>query len=173
MGQTTFSGPVKSDGGFIENSFSTAERDALTPVTGLLIYNTDTNIYEVYGNSGWQEAFAPPGPAPLPGVAYSVANGDWPAGVNGFSGGVSWGGGFNLELDYSASISPAALATFNALTTGSTIVITTADGQTHYVVVTSATFNTNGTTNWVFLDTGNPSGYGPGSPDLVIAINVY
>jgi hypothetical protein len=69
MGQTTFSGPVKSDNGFIENSFSTSERDAIpSPVVGLLIYNTDTNIYEVYGNSGWQPAFSEPVVLPLPNI---------------------------------------------------------------------------------------------------------
>jgi hypothetical protein len=168
MGQTTFTGPVVSQNGFADNSFTTAERDAIVdPQAGLLIYNTTLNEYEVYNGTGWQAAFGPP--TPLPGVAYSVANGDWPAGLNGFNGGVSWGGGFNLELDYSVSISPAALAAFNALTTGSTIIITTANGQTYYVEVTSATFSTNGTTNWVFLNTGNP---GPGL-NLVIAINVY
>ena len=61
MGQTTFSGPVKSDNGFIENSFTTAERNAIpSPTAGLLIYNTETNTYEVYNGSGWQDAFAPP-----------------------------------------------------------------------------------------------------------------
>ena len=66
MGQTTFSGPVKSDNGFIENSFTTAERDAIQdPVVGLLIFNTETNSYEVFGNSGFQPAFGPPPPPPV------------------------------------------------------------------------------------------------------------
>lgn len=70
MGKTTFSGPVASQGGFIENSFTTAERDAIVnPVVGLMIYNTTTNTYQVYGNSGWQEAF---GPAPSPAATYTV-----------------------------------------------------------------------------------------------------
>ena len=64
MSLTTFSGPVASQNGFIDSSFTTAERDAIVgPQAGLLIYNTDTNTYEVYTGSGWQEAFAPPAPA--------------------------------------------------------------------------------------------------------------
>ena len=63
MSLTTFSGPVASQNGFIDSSFTTAERDAIVgPQAGLLIYNTDTNTYEVYTGSGWQEAFAPPAP---------------------------------------------------------------------------------------------------------------
>jgi hypothetical protein len=58
MGQTTFSGPVVSQNGFIDNSFTTAERDAIVdPQPGLLIYNTDTNDYEVYSGSSWDSAF--------------------------------------------------------------------------------------------------------------------
>lgn len=81
MGKTTFSGPVASQGGFIENSFTTAERDAIVnPVVGLMIYNTTTNTYQVYGNSGWQEAF---GPAPSPAVTYT-------SGVDYTGPGVVW-----------------------------------------------------------------------------------
>jgi hypothetical protein len=62
MGQTTFSGPVVSQNGFIENSFTTAERDALVnPQPGLLIYNTTTNTYQVCtvggGTPTWDTAF--------------------------------------------------------------------------------------------------------------------
>jgi hypothetical protein len=58
MSTTTFSGPVVSQNGFIENSFTTAQRDAIVdPQAGLLIYNTDNNSYEVYNGTGWQEAF--------------------------------------------------------------------------------------------------------------------
>jgi hypothetical protein len=81
MGKTTFSGPVASQGGFIENSFTTAERDAIVnPVVGLMIYNTTTDTYEVYGNSGWQEAFAPPVP---PTTTYT-------RGVDYTNPGISW-----------------------------------------------------------------------------------
>jgi hypothetical protein len=89
MGQTTFSGPVKSDGGFIENSFSTAERDALTPVIGLLIYNTDTNIYEVYGNSGWQPAFGAAEVTYTAGVDYSNLGPDFGLIINSGFGTIS------------------------------------------------------------------------------------
>ena len=59
MGQTTFSGPVKSDNGFTSNSFTTTQRNALTPAQGLLIFNITTDVYEVYDGSAWVEAFAP------------------------------------------------------------------------------------------------------------------
>lgn len=58
MSQTTFSGPVASQNGFIENSFTTAARDAIpNPTVGLLIYNTTTNTYQVYNGTSWQTAF--------------------------------------------------------------------------------------------------------------------
>lgn len=74
MGQTTFSGPVKSDNGFIENSFTTAERDALTPVTGLLIYNTTENVYQVYNGTAWVSAFAAPTVTYTAGVDYTLGS---------------------------------------------------------------------------------------------------
>lgn len=63
MGQTTFSGPVVSQNGFIDSSFTNAERDAIVnPQPGLLIYNTDTNTYEVCTAGGaqptWDSAFS-------------------------------------------------------------------------------------------------------------------
>jgi hypothetical protein len=61
MANTTFNGPVVSQNGFLDSSFTTAERDAIVdPTAGLLIYNTDTNTYEVYNGTGWQPAFVPP-----------------------------------------------------------------------------------------------------------------
>lgn len=65
MGQTTFSGPVVSQNGFIENSFTTAQRDAIAnPTAGLLIYNTTVNAYQVYNGTTWQPAFSAPVPPP-------------------------------------------------------------------------------------------------------------
>lgn len=70
MSTTTFSGPVASQNGFIENSFTTAERDAIpSPSIGLLIYNTETNVYEVYNGTAWQSAF---GPGPTPPISFPV-----------------------------------------------------------------------------------------------------
>lgn len=72
MGQTTFSGPVASQNGFIDASFTTAERDAIAdPQAGLLIYNTDDNEYQVYNGTGWQAAFGPAGETYTQGVDYS------------------------------------------------------------------------------------------------------
>lgn len=60
MAQTSFSGPVASQNGFIDSSFTTAERDDIVdPHSGLLVYNTDINEYEVYNGLTWQPAFAP------------------------------------------------------------------------------------------------------------------
>lgn len=62
MGQTTFSGPVVSQNGFIDSSFTDAERDAIVdPQPGLLIYNTTSNTYEVYSGTAWDTAFGPGG----------------------------------------------------------------------------------------------------------------
>ena len=58
MALTTFSGPVASQNGFLDSSFTTAERDAIpSPQAGLLIYNTDLNEYQVYNGSAWIAAF--------------------------------------------------------------------------------------------------------------------
>jgi len=62
MGQTTFTGPVVSQNGFLDSSFTTAERDAIVnPQPGLLIYNTSVNQYQVCTVGGvtptWNYAF--------------------------------------------------------------------------------------------------------------------
>lgn len=62
MGQTTFTGPVVSQNGFIDNSFTDAERDAIVdPQPGLLIWNTTSNEYQVCtvggGSPTWDSAF--------------------------------------------------------------------------------------------------------------------
>ena len=73
MGQTTFTGPVKSDNGFIENSFTTAQLAALpNPTIGLLVYNTTLNTYQVYNGSSFQPAFGPTPPSLIP-VVNSVS----------------------------------------------------------------------------------------------------
>lgn len=62
MALTTFSGPVSSQNGFIDSSFTDAERDAIVnPQPGLLIYNTTSNVYQVCtvggGSPTWDTAF--------------------------------------------------------------------------------------------------------------------
>lgn len=75
MGQTTFTGPVVSNGGFIDSSFTTAQRDAISnPQPGLLIYNTDTNTYEVYTGTAWDTAFGGGGGAAFPYGLISFSN---------------------------------------------------------------------------------------------------
>jgi hypothetical protein len=72
MALTTFTGPVVSQNGFIDSSFTTAERDAIVnPQPGLLIYNTTDNIYEVYDGAAWQVAFGGGGETYTLGVDYS------------------------------------------------------------------------------------------------------
>lgn len=58
MALTTFTGPVVSQNGFLDSSFTTAERDAIVdPQAGLLIYNTTVNEYQVYSGTAWDTAF--------------------------------------------------------------------------------------------------------------------
>lgn len=69
MSLTTFTGPVVSQNGFLDSSFTTAERDAIVdPQPGLLIYNTTDNVYEVCTVGGatptWDTAFGGGGAAP-------------------------------------------------------------------------------------------------------------
>lgn len=69
MALTTFTGPVVSQNGFLDSSFTTAERDAIVnPQPGLLIYNTTDNVYEVCTVGGatptWDTAFGG-GAAPI------------------------------------------------------------------------------------------------------------
>jgi hypothetical protein len=58
MARTTFSGPVASQNGFIADQFTTTQRNAIVgPTAGLLIFNTTTDVYEVYNGSAWVSAF--------------------------------------------------------------------------------------------------------------------
>jgi len=47
---------MKFKGDLIPPKLTTSERDALTPLTGALIYNTTTNKLENYNGSTWVEA---------------------------------------------------------------------------------------------------------------------
>lgn len=88
MGQTTFTGPVISQNGFIDASFTTAERDAIPdPQPGLLIYNTDVNSYQVCTTSGatpvWDAAFGGGG----------GGGGSWPYYLGGLQSTISFAPG--------------------------------------------------------------------------------
>tara|TARA_X000001388_G_scaffold8770_1_gene5399 strand:+ start:267 stop:533 length:267 start_codon:yes stop_codon:yes gene_type:complete len=37
-------------------SYTTDDRDALTAVNGMMVYNTTTNKFQVYENGGWRDA---------------------------------------------------------------------------------------------------------------------
>ena len=132
MGQTTFSGPVKSDNGFIENSFTTAERDALDPVTGLLIYNTTDNVYEVYGNSGWQPAFGP-----------STLTFDWFSGTDYGSGGIGYAAPDTASLNIVMSGHEDNIDTLLTIPTGTVLTIVSG-GTTYTVTMIEQFYYTNG-----------------------------
>ena len=50
MAQTTFSGPVKSDNGFIAPSYTVAETASLTPTAGKIIYVSDATGASLTGS---------------------------------------------------------------------------------------------------------------------------
>jgi len=50
MAQTTFSGPVKSDNGFLAPSYTLAQVAALTATAGLVIYVSDATGSGVTGS---------------------------------------------------------------------------------------------------------------------------
>ena len=54
MAQTTFSGPVKSNNGFVLPALTTAQRDAIVnPSAGQMVYNTTTSAVSVYNGTSW------------------------------------------------------------------------------------------------------------------------
>jgi hypothetical protein len=54
MALTTFSGPVVSQNGFILPALTTTEVLAIqNPATGLMVFNTTTNLVTYYNGSTW------------------------------------------------------------------------------------------------------------------------
>ena len=54
MAQTTFSGPVASQNGFLLPVFTTTQMNAIAnPATGLLIFNSTTGTVKYYDGSAW------------------------------------------------------------------------------------------------------------------------
>ncbi len=54
MALTTFSGPVKSQNGFLLPSYTTTQQNAIaSPATGLMIFNTTTSTVKYYNGSAW------------------------------------------------------------------------------------------------------------------------
>ncbi len=56
IGTTTPQGALdvsSTTGGFIVPRMITAQRGALTPVNGMIIYNTTTNQFNFYENGAW------------------------------------------------------------------------------------------------------------------------
>jgi hypothetical protein len=134
MSTTTFSGPVASQNGFIENSFTTTERDAIAdPQEGLLIYNTTTNTYEVYNGTAWQDAFGG-GPA----------DNTYRLGIDYTSGGVTGinqFGGHLIQVDSTKWGNPADAVSIVSQPIG-----------------TLLTFEVNGGTHTATTQTSNPGG---------------
>ena len=52
-GNSVLAGAVQMDSTLRLGQFTTAERDALTPANGMLIYNTSTNKLQAYENGAW------------------------------------------------------------------------------------------------------------------------
>ena len=100
MAQTTFTGPVKSDNGFIENSFTTAQLVALpNPTVGLLVYNTTLNEYQVYNGSSFQPAFGPT-PSLIPDVTFANPSfGSTAGGTNITIYGINFTGVTSVNID--------------------------------------------------------------------------
>lgn len=153
MGQTTFTGPVVSNNGFIDSSFTTAERDAIVnPTAGLLIYNTTVNEYQVYNGSGWQAAFGPPAPVTN---TYTV-NVDYtnPQGTFVTTQGT---GGFKIVIRDTNWSNTAGFATAKAYASGTSVTITVS-GSSPYTTTTTANFVEDGMIpgQWSALLTPNP-----------------
>lgn len=54
MAQTTFSGPVQSQNGFVLPSVTTSQMNAIqNPATGLMVFNTTVGAVRTYNGSAW------------------------------------------------------------------------------------------------------------------------
>jgi hypothetical protein len=54
MAQTTFSGPVESDNGFILPSYTTAGLSTIqSPAAGTIVFNTTTGVVTTYNGTAW------------------------------------------------------------------------------------------------------------------------
>ena len=165
MGQTTFTGPVASQNGFIDASFTTAERDAIVnPTAGLLIYNTTTNTYQVCtvggGTPTWDTAFAPPGPN-ITNVSPSSGTTGTSVTITGtgFTGATSVT--FNGVNAGSYTVNSATQITAAAPATGTTspvdVVVTTPTGSSTEVAAFTNTTPATPTTYEVTVDYQNPA----------------
>lgn len=154
MAQTTFSGPVASQNGFVPGSFTTAQRNALTNVqTGTLIFNTTAGVAQVYNGSTWVTAFPAPAPTVLSVSPNSGSDaGGTPVTITGtnFTGatGVTFGG---------------AAATSVVVVNATTITCNTPAGTAGAVTVAVTTPSGTGSLSNAFTYTASVATYNQGT----------
>ena len=56
-GVKTFSGTISSTNIFLSPRLTTTERDALTAVASMVIFNTTTNKHQGYNGSSWNDFY--------------------------------------------------------------------------------------------------------------------
>ena len=132
MSLTTFSGPVVSQNGFIDSSFTDAERDAIVnPQPGLMIYNTTSNVYQVCtvggGTPTWDTAFG--------------------GGAVGFT--YTQGTDYSSTgLVFNSTMSPALTIDTSRWSTSTTTILAEPSGAVFYFVVSGITYTFTSSTTW-------------------------
>lgn len=61
-------------GAFVVSRMTTAERDALTPTTGMILFNTDTNLFDLYQGTSWVAVNTGAGGGDMTGPGSSINN---------------------------------------------------------------------------------------------------
>lgn len=145
MALTTFSGPVSSQNGFIDSSFTDAERDAIVnPQPGLLIYNTTSNVYQVCTVGGatptWDTAFG--------GGAVGIT---YVQGTNYSSTGLTFSSSMGTSLRIDTSLWSTPTDVLRAEPAGS-VYYFVLSGITYTFTSSNAWLNTSGTT-WIVSGT--------------------
>jgi hypothetical protein len=136
MALTTFTGPVVSQNGFLDSSFTTAERDAIVdPQAGLLIYNTTDNTYEVYDGSAWQVAFGGGGGTYTLGVDYS---GTFAVSMANFTGSP------NMTIQPAGWSNTSGFNTLKDIPIGTSVTVVRNDTSAEYTWVSTSLFVADG-----------------------------
>jgi hypothetical protein len=147
MGRTTFNGPVVSQNGFIDSSFTDAERDAIVnPQPGLLIYNTTSNVYQVCtvggGTPTWDTAFG----GGAVGFTYTQ-------GTDYSSTGLLFSSSMATSLTIDTSLWSTSTATLRAEPSGSVFYFVL--NNITYTFTSAATWTNISGTTWVVSGTSN------------------
>lgn len=61
-------------GAFVVSRMTTTERNALTPTTGMILFNTDTNLFELYQGASWVSVNTGAGGGDMSGPGSSINN---------------------------------------------------------------------------------------------------